>query len=160
MEHLLEIIKIIIDETDLIFWLETNGLIIGQNPKFASKLAEFPKDRLMITISIKHIVPKFFAKLTRTNHEEWCKYPLNAVEYLSESGCTTRVAFMQDWYTSEEIDWIIGSLLGLFIDKKGLKFENEDEELDYLDNFVDIENFRKYSSVPLKKKEIKDLLRE
>jgi len=34
--HLLEIIKIIMEESDLEFWMETNGIIIGKNPELTS----------------------------------------------------------------------------------------------------------------------------
>ena len=153
IKHLLEVIKIIMDESDSEFWMETNGIILGKNPNMANKLSKFPKNRLFITVSIKHFVRESFGKLTASNHDEWYLYPRKAVEYLLEYGCTTRVAFMLDWYSEDEIDDIVGWLLAVFIDNKGLKFETVDEELEYLDNFVDFEDFRKYSSVPKKKQE-------
>ena len=58
----------------------------------------------MITVSLKHTVPKFFARLTQAHNAEWCKYPMKAVEDLVQNDCSTRVAFMHDWYSNDETD--------------------------------------------------------
>lgn len=158
LDHLLDVLQIIMNESDLEFYMETNGINIGKNPEIAKKLAEFPKDRLNITVSLKHINSESFAKLTGAPEVD-VKYPKIAVENLVKAGATTRVAFMIDWYEEEEVEellqWIVPTLKPLW-DKPDLTHE---EKEDYLQSLVDIEEFYKYRSVPLKKQEILDLLK-
>jgi uncharacterized Fe-S cluster-containing radical SAM superfamily protein len=160
MDHLLEVIRIIMDESDLEFWMETNGIIIGKNPEFVEKFAEFPKDRLYVTVSLKHIEAESFAKLTGAPKGD-VEYSKLAVERLVKKDVTTRIAFMTDWYDDKEhaklIDWAIITLIMNTGWYDGTK--SEDEATDHLLTLLDFEEFRKYKSVPLKKQEILDILK-
>lgn len=159
-DHLLEVIRIIMDESELEFWMETNGIIIGKNPELSEKLSQFPKDRLFITVSMKHIKPESFAKLTGAPKKDII-YPKKAIECLSRAGSSIRVAYMDDWYTQKEINMIFKWLADTLIMKTGwyTSVKTEDEAVEYLESLVDVEEFRKYASVPLKKQEILSILK-
>lgn len=160
--HLLEVIDYIMDNSNLVFFLETNGIILGQHPEYVAKLASYPIDRLVITVSIKHTIPEYFAKLTKAP-EEWIMYPKKAVELLGEADVNLRLAYMEDWYTTKEQDeiqqWFI-SCVDWDLRIPG-EFRTEDEYIDEvteaLMDALDIETFRKYPSVPVTKTKIGEL---
>lgn len=165
LDHLLEVLQIIMEESDLEFYMETNGINIGKNPEKAEKFAKFPPNRLHITVSLKHIKPESFAKLTGAS-KEWVKFPKKAVEVLASHNTDIRIAFMDDWYTQEEInaimDWFIldaGVEWGFkIVDLMG-KDVTEETLTEAVNESVDVEEFYEYRSVPLKKKEILDILK-
>lgn len=160
IDHLVEVIRIVMEESDLTFWLETNGVLMGKDPeKYIKPLLQFPPERLMITVSLKHTVPEFFGRLTGAP-EDWVYFPVKAVEHLAEAGATVRIAFMEDWYSLREIDdiwvWLGETVLVHYFD--GSDEVDDDELLNVINALVDVEKFRKYKSVPYKKVEIGDIL--
>lgn len=158
IDHLLSVLEIIMHDSDLEFYMETNGIKIGKNPEIASKLAEFPNDRLYVTVSLKHVDPEYFAKLTGA-HIKDIKYPKKAIETMGNAGVTTRVAFMQDWYTDNQMEellvWTAETLGSIWATPD----KTEDECIEYVLSIMDEEDFRKYPSVPYTKKEILEILR-
>lgn len=161
MDHLLEVLQIIMDESNLEFYLETNGILIGKNPELAKRLAEFPKDRLIITVSLKHVKPESFAKLTGAP-KEYVEYPKMAVENLAKAGAFVRVAYMDDWYAEDETDqlydWAMKALMIPWLEKN--QNVTEEQATDHFFTLIDEEEFYKYRSVPYKKREILDILRK
>lgn len=166
LDHLLEVIRIIMEESDLEFYMETNGINIGKNPEIAEKFAEFPPDRLHITVSLKHTNPKSFAKLTGAP-KDWAELPKKAVEALASYNTDIRIAYMKDWYTEKEIeslrDWFVcdsGVNWGFkIVELMGREDVNEETLTEAVNESIDPEDFYKYRSVPLKKKEILDILK-
>ena len=79
--HLIEILKYV-DETNYIFILETNGLLIGKEKSYAKELA---KHRVAVRVSFKGATPEEFSMLTGAK-PEFYEYQFRALENLIEAG--------------------------------------------------------------------------
>lgn len=79
--HLLELLKLL-DETNYIFILETNGLLIGRDSRFAKMLANH---RVVVRVSFKGATEEEFHMLTGAK-PEFFEYQFKALENLVEVG--------------------------------------------------------------------------
>ena len=90
--HLLELLDLV-DPLGLVFILETNGLLIGNDRAYAEDLAKY--DNLYIRVSIKAGDAWGFERRTGALGD-FFDLPYKAVEYLLELGTDIRVACMSD----------------------------------------------------------------
>ena len=79
-QHLFELLELV-DQSEFIFVLETNGMTIGNDPRFAQELSRFKN--LHVRISIKGATKEEYNKLTGAMSSSY-DLPYKALEYLIE----------------------------------------------------------------------------
>lgn len=98
-EHLLKVLERI--PGDLLFILETNGLLIGADPSYARELARFPN--AYVRVSLKGASPEEFARVTGAPAEEFA-LSLRAVENLYGAGVQVQPALMASFSEPKGIE--------------------------------------------------------
>ena len=116
--HLLKVLDLIPE--DLRFILETNGILIGQDPSYAKDLSRFP--RLSVRVSLKGACPEDFTRLTTAKPEAY-SYQLKELEHLVEEGVDCSPAVMTDFSSREAIKRLRQELKAIRSD-----FEDFEEE--------------------------------
>jgi len=96
--HLLRLLQLI--PKDFRFILETNGILIGDDPSYARDLSPF--SNLFVRVSLKGACPEDFARLTRANPEGFY-LQLRALENLLRENVECFPAVMTNFSTQEEI---------------------------------------------------------
>ncbi len=108
--HLLQLLDLV-DETDYLFVLETNGLLIGRDKKFAEKLAIHKS--VIVRVSFKGASPDEFERLTGAS-KKFYDYQFKALENLVDAGLEPgeRVypAIMLSFSEPENIKWFVEKL--------------------------------------------------
>lgn len=99
-KHLFELLTLV-DQSDFIFVLETNGMTLGHDSEFAKQLAQFKN--LHVRVSIKGCSPKEYNQLTGATSESY-DLPYKALQYLMDAGVSCNVCLMISFSTSENID--------------------------------------------------------
>jgi len=99
-EHLVELLTLV-DKSDFVFVLETNGITLGHDPNFAQELAHFKN--LHVRVSIKGCTPREYNQLTGAASESY-DLPYKALQYLMDAGVSCNVCLMISFSTSENID--------------------------------------------------------
>jgi uncharacterized Fe-S cluster-containing radical SAM superfamily protein len=89
-EHLFEVLKLIPKE--LIFILETNGILIGADRNFAKELAQFKN--LHVRVSLKGTTENEFEKLTLADGK-FFNLQLKALENLKKEGVSCHPALIE-----------------------------------------------------------------
>lgn len=98
--HFLEIANIVLNEVkNLIFILETNGLIFGYYPDLINRMN---LKNISIRISIKGWDEDSFENISGAKRE-YFKYPLIALKNLKDSGLDSWCAVMEDFFDEEKI---------------------------------------------------------
>tara|TARA_B100002052_G_scaffold15798_1_gene12625 strand:+ start:10770 stop:11540 length:771 start_codon:yes stop_codon:yes gene_type:complete len=77
-QHLFELLELV-DQSEFIYILETNGMTIGNDPLFAKQLSKFKN--LHVRVSIKGCSKEEYTMLTNANSESY-NFPYKALEYL------------------------------------------------------------------------------
>ena len=98
-EHLVQVIEEA-EKYPFIFILETNGILIGYDKKLASRLSDFEK--VHVRVSIKGTNEEEFSKLTGARGE-FFKYQLKAIENLSEAGVSFHPAVVASFSKPEGV---------------------------------------------------------
>lgn len=153
--HLLDVLDYLMTNSEIVFYLETNGILLGKNPEYIKALASYDYNRLIVTVSLKHIVPVFFENLTKAP-AKMCRYPISAVERMMDEGINVRIAYMEDWYSSKETKELEAWFTNLF-DIPYLFYElqlSEEDITALIESRIDVETFVKYKNVPVTKNEI------
>ena len=88
-QHLLEVLDAI--PRDLLFVLETNGILIGADPGYARALARYP--HLEVRVSLKGADPREFQRLTAARAESF-ELQIAALKHLCESAVRCYPAVM------------------------------------------------------------------
>ena len=96
--HLLQVLQVIPKEIHFI--LETNGILIGDDPSYAKDLSRFPN--LYVRVSLKGACPEEFSHLTGTRPEGFT-LQLKALENLLEEGVDCFPAVMANFSSPGEI---------------------------------------------------------
>jgi uncharacterized Fe-S cluster-containing radical SAM superfamily protein len=107
-EHLLGVLKEI-KNTDLLFILETNGILFGYDESYVKKLKEFKN--IHIRVSIKSGSPEGFQRRTGAIGDFY-RVPFNAISNLMKNQISFHVACMSDprLMPQEERNFIISKL--------------------------------------------------
>ena len=121
-EHLLELLGLLA-KTKYRFILETNGILIGDDPSYAEDLAGF--NNVHVRVSIKGTNEDEFYKLTGAD-PKFFKYQLDAIGNLIEKNVSVHPAVMISFSSEENIESFIRRLDEI---KKGLSRQMELEEL-------------------------------
>ena len=90
-----------------VFVLETNGIVIGEEPSRARELARF--DRLFVRVSIKSCSPQTFSRITGADARYWFSQ-LRALENLLRSGVVARPALVVSFCSEDEVTQFLARL--------------------------------------------------
>lgn len=96
-QHLLKLLQHV-PQTGFEFILETNGILLGHHPSYASTLTRFK--HLHVRVSLKGCNPQQFSKLTGAQQEGF-KLQLDALRNLVDAGVSCHPAVMKE-FTGEE----------------------------------------------------------
>jgi uncharacterized Fe-S cluster-containing radical SAM superfamily protein len=97
-EHLIKVLELI--PKDFVFILETNGILIGNDPTYAEELSRF--SRLHVRGSLKGTCEEEFSRLTGAISEGF-QLQLKALEYLDKCMINAHPACMVSFSTPENI---------------------------------------------------------
>ncbi|MEP9411177.1 MAG: radical SAM protein [Candidatus Brocadia sp.] len=97
-EHLIKVLELI--PGNYVFILETNGILIGNDPTYAEELSRFP--HLHVRISLKGTCEEEFSRLTGAIPAGF-QLQLKALEYLSKYGVNAHPACMISFSNPENI---------------------------------------------------------
>lgn len=120
--HLLQLLSNL-EGQSLLFILETNGILIGNDPKYAEELSKY--GFLHVRVSLKGCDEKEFATLTGAKPEGFT-LQLKALETLLRQGVSCHPAVMTSFSTKESIQRLVERLN---IINPSLAGELESEEL-------------------------------
>lgn len=113
--HLIHLLKCIYP--DLIFILETNGILLGAEKEYVDDLSKFKN--LHIRVCVKGINPEEFSLLTGA--EKGHKYQMRSLEYLRDSDVSYNVALVT---TKRDIDEFRDRLIDKGLGKIMLELED------------------------------------
>ncbi len=117
--HLLKLISLIPKEFRFI--LETNGILIGNDPSYAKDLSQFPN--LYVRVSIKGASSEDFTRLTGASPEGF-DLQLRALSTLTEEGIDCFPAVMANFSSQKDIENLRKKLKA--IDSSFYDFEEEE----------------------------------
>ena len=99
-EHLFELLQLV-DASDYVYVLETNGMTIGNDPEFAHQLARFTN--LHVRVSIKGTNPSEYSQLTGANEASY-ELPYRALTYLIDAGVSCNACLSLSFSTRSGLD--------------------------------------------------------
>jgi uncharacterized Fe-S cluster-containing radical SAM superfamily protein len=92
--HLLSILRYVMESKYQLFILETNGILIGNDASYEGQLAEF-KNKLYVRVSFKAATPDGFTRRTGAIGQFY-ELPFKALKQLLDEGINARAAAMTD----------------------------------------------------------------
>ena len=98
-QHLFEILEMV-DKTDLVYILETNGMTLGHEPDFARQLSKFRN--LHVRVSIKGTTKEEYRMLTGASSESY-DLPYKALEHLMNAGVSCNVCLVVSFSSTKDI---------------------------------------------------------
>ena len=98
-QHLFELLELV-DKSDLIYILETNGMTIGDDPEFAVQLSKFRN--LHVRVSIKGTNKQEYVRLTGAMSQSYA-LPYKALEHLINAGVSCNACLMVSFSSAEDI---------------------------------------------------------
>ena len=98
-QHLFELLELV-DKSDFIYVLETNGMTIGHDPKFAKELSRFRN--LHVRVSIKGTNKEEYVRLTGAMSSSY-DLPYKALEHLMASGVSCNVCLSISFSSPDNI---------------------------------------------------------
>ncbi|RLE57948.1 MAG: molybdenum cofactor biosynthesis protein MoaA [Thermoprotei archaeon] len=108
-KHLIQVLQCLNERVpDLLFILETNGVLIGADPSYARELAQFKN--IHVRVSLKGCCPEEFELLTGAR-KEFFEYQLRALKYLLDAGVPCHPAVMISFSTRESMEYLISKLM-------------------------------------------------
>jgi len=98
-QHLFELLELV-DKSDFIYVLETNGMTIGHDPEFAKELSRFRN--LHVRVSIKGTNKQEYVRLTGAMSSSY-DLPYKALEHLMGAGVSCNVCLSISFSSPENI---------------------------------------------------------
>ncbi len=89
-QHLLELLDLV-EGSEFVYILETNGIILGNDPEYVKELKKYK--RLHVRVSIKGCSPEKYHTLTGANPESY-ELPYQAIRYLIDEGVSCNACLM------------------------------------------------------------------
>ena len=99
-QHLFELLELV-DKSDYVYVLETNGITIGHDPEFSRQLAKFKN--IHVRVSIKGTNKQEYNTLTGAVSDSY-DLPYKALEHLMDAGVSCNVCLMISFSRQEDID--------------------------------------------------------
>ena len=98
-EHLLQLLDIV-EQSEFIYILETNGMTLGADPALCEQLARYR--RLHVRVSIKGASPEEYHELRCSPDSYWLPY--RAMKNLIDAGVSCNACLMASFTTDEGIE--------------------------------------------------------
>ena len=98
-EHLFELLDLV-DKSDLIYILETNGMTLGNDPGFARQLSKYKN--LHVRVSIKGSTKEEYVQLTGAMSSSY-ELPYKALENLIDAGVSCNACIMISFSSPDNI---------------------------------------------------------
>lgn len=117
--HLLSLIEYIEEESDLLFILETNGLLIDE--EYARELSKFRN--LYVRVSLKGSDAKTFSAVSGAD-ERFFGLQLRALKNLNKYGVECRAALMKEFVKEENLSLLRRNLRSISQELETVEFEN------------------------------------
>ncbi|RLE86216.1 MAG: molybdenum cofactor biosynthesis protein MoaA [Thermoprotei archaeon] len=105
-KHLLQLLELL-EGTNYLFILETNGILLGAQRDYAKELSKFKN--IHVRVSLKGCTPEEFAKLTGAKPEAF-NLQLNALKNLIDYGVSTHPAVMLSFSSKESLEMLVEKL--------------------------------------------------
>ena len=99
-QHLFELLELV-DQSEFVYVLETNGMTLGDDAEFAGQLARFKN--LHVRVSIKGTSQAEYAKLTGAIPESY-ELPYRALRYLIDAGVSCNACLMVSFSEDKDIE--------------------------------------------------------
>jgi len=99
LKHLYELLDLV-EQSEFIYILETNGMNLGANPEIAKQLAKYK--RLHVRVSIKGCSPEEFHVLTGAKREAY-EWPFKGLRNLIDAGVSCNACVMASFSNQEGI---------------------------------------------------------
>ena len=106
-KHLMQLLNLV-EESEFIYVLETNGIILGNDPEYAQALSKYK--RLHVRVSIKGDNPEQYHELTGA-HPDSYELPYKAIANLIEAGVSCNACLMASFSDEEGIKRVKGKLI-------------------------------------------------
>ena len=98
-KHLMQLLNLV-EESEFIYVLETNGIILGNDPEYAQALSKYK--RLHVRVSIKGDNPGLYHELTGA-HPDSYELPYKALSHLINAGVSCNACLMASFSDEEGI---------------------------------------------------------
>ncbi len=108
-KHLMQLLNLV-EESEFIYVLETNGMILGNDPEYAQALSKYK--RLHVRVSIKGDNPELYHELTGA-HPDSYELPYKAIGNLIEAGVSCNACLMASFSDAEGIKRVKGKLIDM-----------------------------------------------
>ena len=99
-QHLFELLDLV-ETSEFVYILETNGMTLGADPDFARQLARYK--RLHVRVSVKGAHEDEYHTLTGARRESY-KLPFDALRHLINAGVSCNACLMASFSTNEAIE--------------------------------------------------------
>jgi uncharacterized Fe-S cluster-containing radical SAM superfamily protein len=108
-QHLMELLDLV-EKSEFVYVLETNGMTLGNDPEYVRALAEYK--RLHVRVSIKGDNPVLYHQLTGA-HPDSYELPYKALAHLIEAGVSCNACLMSSFSDDEGIGRVKRKLIGI-----------------------------------------------
>ena len=108
-EHLMELLDLV-EESEFIYILETNGMILGNDPEYAQALSKYK--RLHVRVSIKGDCPEQYNELTGADPDSY-EFPYKALGYLIRAEVSCNACLMASFSDDRGIKRVKQKLMGV-----------------------------------------------
>ena len=120
-EHLMELLDLV-EKSEFIYVLETNGMILGNDPEYVRALAKYK--RLHVRVSIKGDNPGLYHELTGGRPDSY-ELPYKALAHLIEAGVSCNACLMASFSDDAGIKRVQQKLIGIHhVILKSLEIDN------------------------------------
>ena len=106
-EHLMQLLDLV-EKSEFVYVLETNGMILGNDPEYAQALAKYK--RLHVRVSIKGDNPEQYHELTGA-HPDSYELPYKALTHLIDAGVSCNACLMASFSDDAGIERVLRKLM-------------------------------------------------
>ncbi len=110
-EHLMQLLDLV-EDSEFVYVLETNGMILGNDPNYVSALSKYK--RLHVRVSIKGDNPEQYHELTGADQDSY-ELPYKALSHLIEAGVSCNACLMASFSDDEGIERVKRKLIGIHL---------------------------------------------
>jgi uncharacterized Fe-S cluster-containing radical SAM superfamily protein len=107
--HLMELLDLV-EQSEFVYVLETNGMILGNDPEYCQALAKYK--RLHVRVSIKGDNPELYHELTGAIPDSY-EFPYTALQYLIDAGVSCNACLMSSFSDDDGIKRVQKKLMDI-----------------------------------------------
>ena len=108
-EHLMQLLDLV-EQSEFVYVLETNGIILGNDPEYCQALAKYK--RLHVRVSIKGDSPELYHELTGAISDSY-EFPYTALQYLIDAGVSCNACLMSSFSDDDGIKRVQKKLMDI-----------------------------------------------